>query len=158
MHEVYSPPRVNRIVVELGKVPGMSLDLSVVDPEDGMPWDFNNPEKAEKARRIVQDKRAILLIGSPMCTAFSAWHRLDHHRISEDTVREQLEYGIRHIEFALELCRIQIRNGLYFLHEHPHQASSWDLPCVRQLLGREDVYSVVGLYVSIRDDGKGVRL
>ena len=34
--EVYSPPRVNKIVKEMGKIPGMSLDLSVSDV-DGLP-------------------------------------------------------------------------------------------------------------------------
>lgn len=70
--ELYSPPRVTRILDRMGLIPGMALDLTTVDPEDGEPWDFNVPEKAVKAEAMVRSKRALLIIGSPMCTAFSS--------------------------------------------------------------------------------------
>ena len=50
--------------------PGFALDLTVVDPEDGSPWDFCKKEKRDKARKMQREQRPILLIGSPMCTAF----------------------------------------------------------------------------------------
>ena len=39
--EIYSPPRVTQVISELGLRPAWSLDLTTVDPEDGMPWDFS---------------------------------------------------------------------------------------------------------------------
>ena len=45
---------------------GFSLDLTVMD-EDGLPWDFNNQAKREKARRIVREQKPYMLIGSPAC-------------------------------------------------------------------------------------------
>ena len=47
--EVFSKPRVDGMADRLGIIPGASLDLTSIDPEDGMPWDFNkgdekNPE------------------------------------------------------------------------------------------------------------------
>ena len=77
IHELYSPPRVNNIASRLRQIPGMSFDITINDPDDGQPWDFNNPEKADKARRIIENKRAVLLIGSPMCTAFSSWQHIN---------------------------------------------------------------------------------
>ena len=69
--EIYSPPRVTEMARGMGLTPGLAMDLSTVDPEDGQPWDFNNQEKAMKAEEYVRRIKPVLLIGSPMCTAFS---------------------------------------------------------------------------------------
>ena len=66
-----SPPRVNLMAEKLGIKPGMSLDLTVEDPDDGMPWNFCDSNKRPKAERLVAEGRAMLLIGSPMCGPFS---------------------------------------------------------------------------------------
>ena len=66
--EIYSPPRVTK---ELKKsryrnlAPGFALDLTVVDSDDGKPWDFSVKEKRDKVRRMQKEQRPILLIGSP---------------------------------------------------------------------------------------------
>ncbi len=45
--EIYSPPR---ITAELRKMrgrhlmPGLALDLTVIDPDDGLPWDFSKSD------------------------------------------------------------------------------------------------------------------
>ena len=46
--EVYSPPRINVTAAKIGLVPGMSLDLTQLDPHDGLPWDFTKAEKKDK--------------------------------------------------------------------------------------------------------------
>ena len=94
----------------------MAFDISVNDSDDKKPWDFNNPELAEKARRIIENKRAVLLVGSPIRT-----------KTSDDEIRRKLESGTSHIEFAIELYKIQIKKCLYFMHEHPAYATSWNL-------------------------------
>ena len=41
--EIHSPSRVGALAARLPKyacAPGIALDLSVVDPDDGLPWDF----------------------------------------------------------------------------------------------------------------------
>ena len=49
--EVYSPPRITKEIEE-GRwkhlVPGFALDLTVVDPFDGLPWDFSKKSKRER--------------------------------------------------------------------------------------------------------------
>ena len=49
VHEFYSTERVNSTARWMGAIPGMSFDMTTVDPDDGQPWDFNNQEKALKA-------------------------------------------------------------------------------------------------------------
>ena len=38
-----------------------------------------------------------------------------------------MEYGLKHLKFCIELYNIQLSNGLYFLHEHPASARSWQV-------------------------------
>ena len=56
--EVYSPPRVIAMAARMGLKPGFALDLTVVDPDDGRPWDFDCVDKRAKAlarRRLYDD-------------------------------------------------------------------------------------------------------
>ncbi len=44
--EIYSPPSINKLIRELRPkhvVFGFSFDITVVDPEGGMPWDSSIP-------------------------------------------------------------------------------------------------------------------
>ena len=57
---------------------------------------------------------------------------------------KMLEYGIRHREFIIELYKIQMESGLYFLHEHPHGASSWQTPAMQEFILKNSVHLGVG--------------
>ena len=59
--------------------------------------------------------------------------------------RKLIREGKTHLQFCMTLYKIQIENGMYFLHEHPYSASSWKEPCV------EEVMSISGVRV-IRGD------
>jgi hypothetical protein len=84
--EIYSPPR---ITAELRKMksrhllPGFALDFAVLDEEGGEPWDFSKRGKREKALKLVRTDRPYLLIGSPMCRAFSTWQRFNGARCTD---------------------------------------------------------------------------
>ena len=76
----------------------------------------------------------MLLIGSPMCTAFSTWQRLNATRANPGARRRAYREACEHIEFVAQLYHDQVSEGRYFLHEHPQFASSWDLECIKRLL------------------------
>lgn len=141
IHEIYSPKRVNGLCQKLGLVPGMSLDLTTSD-HDGRPWDFNDPVMRYRAEEMVRKKKALLIVGSPMCTAFSQLQNINFCKMSPEDVRKVKEYGIRHLHFCLHLYRLQMANGLYFMHEHPLGASSWKLQEVQDLLATPGVSKV----------------
>ena len=63
--------------------------------------------------------------------------------MGEEKYQMCYEKALSHLKFMCELCRQQIDQGGLILHEHPETASSWDLPCIKELLAREDVDSVV---------------
>jgi hypothetical protein len=141
--EIYSPPRVTGLASSLGLIPGMALDLSVVDPDDGKPWDFNDPQKRSKALKRVFTERSLLLIGSPMCSSFSRLQNLNWGRMDPEEVERVKSYGRKHLRFACKLYALQHELNLYFLHEHPASARSWEEPCVKKLMELTKVTRVV---------------
>lgn len=109
-----------------------------------MPWGFNVVSKREKAEEMVRANMSLLLIVSPMCAAFSRLQRLNDPKMTQQMVREIMEYGVMHVGLCMRLCRIQHENGLYFLFEHPATVTSWDNRLVKKLLATPGVERVVG--------------
>ena len=84
--------------------------------------------------QLILDKKPWLLIGSPMCTIFSAIQALNKKKMGSKRWRAAYAYGLSHLLFALELYAVQIKAGRYMLHEHPLSASSWRVPEVVEFM------------------------
>ena len=126
-------------------VPGYAFDLTTVDPEDGQPWHFSIPAKRERARRLLREQAPYMLIGSPMCRAFSSWQRLNAVKCSDpEAMKRARVEAIVHMDFVAELYAEQVRGGRYFLHEHPLRATSWELKSMREVMQLENVRRVHG--------------
>ena len=141
--EIYSPPRVTMSARKHRLKAGLSLDITTNDA-DGVPWDFNNPAMRAKARQLVRETKPRLLIGSPMCTWFSAMMHMNFSRMDPKKVDEAIKNAISHLEFVCSLYKEQVEAGRYFLHEHPQSASSWHLKCVEEILRLPCITTVVG--------------
>ena len=48
-----------------------------------------------------------------------------------------------HLKFCMDIYMHQIKHGRYFIHEHPAFATSWDEPCVKQVLRQDGVDRIV---------------
>ena len=143
--EVYSPPRVTaatKLLPELKVIPGFALDLTTVD-SDGRPWDFDEKVMRDRALERVRREKPLLLIGSPMCTAFSTWQRINNGIRDKSVVAAEKKRAVMHLEFCIELYREQLKHGRYFLHEHPAHASSWQEEAMRGLMGEQGVETAV---------------
>ena len=81
----------------------------------------------------------MLLVGSPMCTAFSTWQRINNRIRDPYVVEAEKRRAVMHLEFCIELYREQLRHGRYFLHEHPAYATSWQEEAMRGLMGEQGV-------------------
>ena len=88
-------------------------------------------------------ERPLLLVGSPMCAAFSRWQRINNLIRDPVTVQAEKKRAIVHLEFCMELYREQIRHGRYFVHEHPVYATSWQEPSVEKLMGEIGVEKAI---------------
>lgn len=119
--EVWSPPRMTRLANQFGLNAGFAYDLMIND-ENGEPWDFDQQKQREKCMRHVMKQKPQFLIGSPMCTAFSALQGLTKWRMDPKKWDALMEKGLRHMRFAIKLYRIQAEQGRWFLHEHPNSA------------------------------------
>ena len=51
--EIYSPPRVTKVVTEIGLRAAWALDFATVDPKDGLPGDFNLEAKRKRAVELL---------------------------------------------------------------------------------------------------------
>ncbi len=109
-----------------------------------MPWDFDVPAKRDKALRKIQQEKPKLLIGSPMCTACSLLQNLSKDKGNIDQKKQLLTRAIKHVHFCITLYWEQLKNGRYFLHEHPDTATSWQLPAMVQLLSHPGVIRTRG--------------
>ncbi len=107
--EIYSQPRVTAYAARLGLSPAFALDLAVVDPDDGQPWDFDNPDKRAKALRKVQREQPQLPKGSPVCTAFSLLQSLSKDKGDIQQKKQLLVRAIKHIRFCVSLYWEQLR-------------------------------------------------
>ena len=143
--EIYSPPRVTAAAGDhqnLGMIPGFALDITTNDSE-GQPYDFDIPEQREKARRLLTEHRPFLLIGSPMCTAFSIIQALNWGRMDAKDKDKIIERAATHLHFCLELYKLQAKAGRYYLHEHPASATSWRDTKVKKFIERSDTLTTV---------------
>ena len=135
--EIFSPPRINGVAERLGIIKGISLDLTTTDPDDGKPWDFNDNAKRTKAMKMIKGKEAMLVVGSPMCKAFSQIQTMNKNKMGAEKWDQLQKEGRRHLEFCMELYTIQDVQGRYFLHEHPWGATSWNETKTKELMLRE---------------------
>ena len=93
--EFYSTPRVSALAKELpsyGIAPGLALDLTVPD-ENGEPWDFSRPSMRAKAEKMLDEQKPTLLIGTPMCTAFSTWQYINDKKRDPKIVESEKKSG-----------------------------------------------------------------
>ena len=102
---------------ELKLIPGFALDLTTADA-DGKLWDFDDKVMRDRALQRIRTERPMLLIGSPMCTAFSTWQRINNMIRDKYVVECERKRAVMHLEFCIELYREQMKHGRYFAHEH----------------------------------------
>ena len=114
LSEIYSPPRVTaaatKLLPELRCIPGFALDLTTVD-DQGRRWNFDDKDTRERARALVRLQKPMLLVGSPMCTAFSSWQHINNKIRDPVVVAREMEQARVHIEFCCELYNEQTAGG-----------------------------------------------
>ena len=77
-----------------------------------------------------------------MCTAFSRLQQLNYRWKTQEEVNEIMNEAMKHIEFTMYLYKIQSQQGLYFLHEHPASATSWNTRPVKEVMKLPNVQRI----------------
>ena len=91
-------------------VPGLIVDFTGRRKKDGKVWDFNDQDMAEEAEKIVKDKRAMLIIVSPICAVGGLAAKLVEYKVN---CSELLEHRERHLEWCTRLCNKQWCSALH---------------------------------------------
>ena len=110
--EAYSPPRMVQVAGEFGLKPQRSLDMTVLDRDDGQSWNFNEEDKRRKAVQLLnKDDPDILMLG-PTCAPFSSLNiGWNYNRMKIESAQNMIEDGMRHLAFAAELSIHQSKRG-----------------------------------------------
>ena len=130
--EVYIPEVSNKLFAPVFSKQEEKLGLKAGELMDiTFGWNFRLPEHRRQAMEYIEENKPKLVIGrSPEVYSISpgskAWF-------------EMKEY----IKFAIQLYRIQLTGGRWFLHEHPVTASSNSLLEVQKFMREEGVESPV---------------
>ena len=101
--EIYSPPRIVNHAENHGLSAGWSLDLSTVDPFDGLPWDFTSAAKRRRAEQLVRDTKPYLLAGGPPCTDFCVMQNMNWPKMSPEERKRRMIEARLHLDFCAKL-------------------------------------------------------
>ena len=118
-------------------------------------YDLSDPETRRLVWEHLERDRPWLIVGSPPCSAFSTLTSLSQ---DTDALRASVARGLEHLKFCEVLYRIQMENGMYFLHEHPAGAKSWQSEELRRFLEDPRVIKVNGnmcAFGMYQEDEKG---
>ena len=88
------------LLPEFKVISGFAIELTTSD-SDGRPWDFDKKEMRDRALQKVRDERPMLLIGCPIGTAFSTWHRINNKIRVPYVVAAKLKRATTHVEFCV---------------------------------------------------------
>ena len=97
-----------------------------------------------KAERLLEEQCPTLLIGTPMCTAFSTWQYINNKKRDPSVVERERRAGVSHLSWMCKLYQRQAKAGRLFLHEHLAHATSWNERCILEVLQLKGVSRVTG--------------
>ena len=81
----------------------------------------------------------------PFCNIenFSILQNGNKGRFTKAQWNEKMEAARVHIRFSLKLFELQRRMGNHFIYEHPRTATSWQLPEMKEFMGKTGVLEVL---------------
>ena len=106
----------------MGLVGGSRLDLTTCD-ENGDPWDFSQVRMRNKACHLVMSEKPLVLVASVMCTRWSQIMRLLQNKIDQEKYARLMDEARVHLGFVCKLCKLQARNGRFYLQNTEGNAS-----------------------------------
>ena len=87
---------------------------------------------------MVKRYKPLCVMGSPPCTMYCQLQNLNPRKDSEEW-NARREEADTFMKFMCQVYEEQVKNGRYFIHEHPAGASSWQLECIQSLGNMNEV-------------------
>lgn len=95
--------------------------------------DMSLPAVRTLVQQHIRARRPKVLVVSPPCTMFSCAQNMNRGKVSSEVWRVRLNEGQEFVDFAMDLCSMQLRGKRGFVFEHPRTAVSWNLASVRTI-------------------------
>ncbi len=93
-------------------------------------WDFRKKSHKKAAWEYIKKNKHLVAIGSPECKMFSMLHNFNTW---DDERQKRMDEAVEHLAFVCKIYTLQVQEGRYFIHEHPAQATSWQLTYVQRV-------------------------
>ena len=134
--ELFSPPRLTVVHKAVYNGLGASMDLSTG-------WDAMNWSDRAASWNWQTSVKPRYVMCSPPCTMFSSMMRTNKSRMCPLEWDTRMNDALIHMRYSVDTCKLQVDNGCFFAHEHPVDASSWQLPEIDVLRQLPNVGEVV---------------
>ena len=102
--------------------------VAVAEEREGGPvtfdltkWDFNKADCRTRCRKLIENSKPLLLMGSP---------------IDSDGEDEEQTRAVLHLAFTRDLSEIQVHERRYFLRAHSRSADSWEQSTLVDFMNR----------------------
>ena len=119
-----------------------AFDLRTTRP-DCTAWDFRLRSHREDAIAMVRMLKPKWVIGPPPCTPWCVWNwHLNYTKLPAETVTQVVAEGRLHLNFTIEIYKIQLECRRFVLHEHPSTAASWNEDSMAKLVSDPRIHSI----------------
>ena len=112
--EAYSLEKVEAVCHKLRLMPGVAMDV-----RNG--WDFSRPADRRRVIQKISQEKPFIIIGSPLLTKLSGM---------------RMQEAMEHLKFCLQLYRLQVREGRYYLHQQVQTTDPREMPEVTEMLDK----------------------
>ena len=104
--------------------------------------DLTRESVRQQVREDIDREDPLMLLGAPPCTVFSPMQNINQKHHVGEAWEKRKQDGMDLLLFAIQCYWDQIERGMFFLHEHPATASSWDVVEVMELAAHPGVHIV----------------
>ena len=137
---ILNPSKFASCATRLGLCEGFAVD-STTARANGTLRDLSLEDDKEELRRIQNREKPELLLRSPSSDEFSSL-------LSTRAAREISKLKTEKIEPQIRACvqsyKLQMEMRKHFVHEHPKDSSSWEIPEIQSLINDPRVHSIDG--------------
>lgn len=74
--------------------------------------------------KLIQKDEPTLIIGSSICTNFSTMMHGNWSRMTQEAKDKRMNEARQHLDFCINIYKVQHVDGRFFLYEHPLSATA----------------------------------
>ena len=136
-----NPSKFASCATKLGLREGFAVDLTTARA-NGTMWDLSLDDDKAELRRVQNREQPELLAGSPPSDDFNSL--LNTYVESQEISKLKAEKIEPQIRTCVQAYKLQMAMHKHFVHEHPKDSSSWEMPEIQSLINDPRVRSIDG--------------